>query len=104
MNYRTFTNESLIMMHHGARGALAVDDELHSLGKEPRFRVRETADWKTHADGLESEMAKRGMIFDVIDWSKNRTQPPALPNPEPCYPPIDSSTLLSNRIAAIIKK
>jgi hypothetical protein len=103
MNYQTFTNESLIMMHHSARGALAVDDELHSLGKEPRFRVRETPDWKKHAKGLESEMAKRGTIFDAIDWSGNRAQPLAL-HPEPCSPPIDSATLLSNRIAAIIKK
>jgi hypothetical protein len=104
MNYQTLTNESLIMMHHGARGALAVDDELRSLGKEPRFRVRETRDWNKHAEGLESEMAKRGMIYDVIDWSENRTRPPALPRPEPCSSPIDSATLLSNRIAAIIKK
>jgi hypothetical protein len=72
MNYQVFTNESLVMMHHGARGALAVDDELSQLGQEPRFRVRETPDWKKHADDLEAEMTKRGMIFDVIDWCDNQ--------------------------------
>jgi hypothetical protein len=77
MNYQVFTNESLVMMHYGARGALAVDDELNQLGQEPRFRVRETPDWKKHADDLETEMTKRGMIFDVIDWCENqRVGPP----------------------------
>jgi hypothetical protein len=37
-------------------------------GDEPRFRVRETPDWKKHAADLESEMLKRGMFFEVIDW------------------------------------
>jgi hypothetical protein len=35
------------------------------------FRVRETPEWKLHASGLEAEMLKRGMIFEVIDWSKD---------------------------------
>jgi hypothetical protein len=33
MNYQGFTNETLIMMYYGARGALAVDDELTKLGE-----------------------------------------------------------------------
>jgi hypothetical protein len=69
MNYQAFTNDSLIMMYQGARGALAVDDALGELGKECRFRVRETPEWKQHAADLESEMLRRGMIFEVIDWS-----------------------------------
>jgi hypothetical protein len=40
------------------------------LGAEPRFRVRETSDWRRHAGDLEAEMTGRGMIFDVIDWSE----------------------------------
>jgi hypothetical protein len=70
MNYQAFTNDSLSMMLHGIRGVLAVDDELNRLGKEPRFRVRETPDWKKHAADLEAEMHSRGMIFDAIDWSE----------------------------------
>jgi hypothetical protein len=70
MNYQAFTNDSLTMMYEGIRGALESDDELVSLGEQPRFRVRETPDWKMHAADLESEMLKRGMTFDPIDWSE----------------------------------
>jgi hypothetical protein len=69
MNYQGFTNETLIMMYHGARGALAVDDELAKLGEEPRFKVRDTPNWTLHVVELETEMARRGMIFEVIDWA-----------------------------------
>ncbi len=68
MNYQAFTNDALLMMHYSTRGALAVDDELTRLGAERRFRVRENSDWKKHADDLEAEMSKRGMIFEAIDW------------------------------------
>jgi len=37
-----------------------------------RFRVRETPDWKKHAADLEQEMLKRGMFFEVIDWSEDQ--------------------------------
>jgi hypothetical protein len=32
--------------------------------------LRETPEWKMHAADLEAEMLRRGMIFDVIDWSE----------------------------------
>jgi hypothetical protein len=70
MNYKAFANDSLTLMYESVRGALAADDELSRLGEECRFRVRETPDWKMHAADLEAEMLKRGMIFDVIDWSE----------------------------------
>jgi hypothetical protein len=69
MNYQAFTNDSLTMMYQGARGALAVDDALSELGKERGFCVRETSEWKQHAADLESEMLRRGMVFEVIDLS-----------------------------------
>jgi hypothetical protein len=69
MKYQAFTNDSLAMMHHGARGALAVDDELLKLGEEPRFKVRATSDWAQHAADLETEMVRRGMNFEAIDLS-----------------------------------
>jgi hypothetical protein len=65
MNYQAFTNDSLTMMYQGARGALAVDDALSELGKQRRFCVRETSEWKQHAADLE----RRGMVFEVIDLS-----------------------------------
>jgi hypothetical protein len=71
MNYQAFTNDSLTMMYEGIRGALASDDVLRGLGEEARFRVRDTAEWKQHAADLEAEMLKRGMSFEVIDWSED---------------------------------
>jgi hypothetical protein len=68
MNYQAFTNASLTMMHHGIRGALAASD----LGAECKFRVRETQEWKVHAAALDAEMVRRGMLFDVIDWSEDQ--------------------------------
>jgi hypothetical protein len=79
MNYPAFTNDSLTMMYEGIRGALASDDALTGLGEEPRFRVRVTPDWKQHAADLEAEMLKRGMMFDVIDWSEDQATVPFKP-------------------------
>ena len=62
MNYQAFTNESLTMMYEAVRGALAADDSLEGLGED-------TPEWKTHAADLEAEMLKRGMPFNVIDWT-----------------------------------
>jgi hypothetical protein len=76
MNYQAFTNDSLTMMYEGIRGALAADDALKAAGEEPRFRVRETADWKSHAANLEVEMLRRGMTFDIIDWSEDQATLP----------------------------
>jgi hypothetical protein len=76
MNYPAFTNDSLTMMYEGVRGALAADDALKEQGQEVRFRVRETPDWRRHAGELESEMLKRGMFFDVIDWSEDQASLP----------------------------
>ena len=61
MNYQTFTND-----------ALAADDEFRRFGGEPKFGVRTTPEWKTHAGALEAEMLKRGMLFQIIDWSEHQ--------------------------------
>ena len=53
----------------GVRGALAADDALKKQGEEAKFRIRETPDWKEPAAALEAEMLRRGMFFEVIDWS-----------------------------------
>jgi hypothetical protein len=58
MNYAAFTNDSLLMMYEGVRGALAVDDGLNASGEKPRFAVRETPEWKKHAIDLELEMIR----------------------------------------------
>ena len=76
MNYPAFTNDSLTMMYEGIRGALAADDALNRQDQETRFRVRETPDWKKHAADIESEMLKRGMFFEVIDWAEDQATLP----------------------------
>jgi len=76
MNYQAFTNDSLTMMYEGVRGALAADDALKQQELETRFRVRETPDWRKYAADLEAEMLKRGMFFEVIDWSEDQAQLP----------------------------
>ena len=58
------------------RGALASDDAQRLAMEEPRFRVRETADWKEHAGSLEIEMLRRGMSFEFVDWSEDQGRLP----------------------------
>jgi hypothetical protein len=76
MNYQAFTNESLTMMYEGVRGALAADDALKARDLEAPFRVRGTPEWKKHAAELEAEMLRRGMSFEVIDWSEDQAPLP----------------------------
>jgi hypothetical protein len=76
MNYPAFTNDSLTMMYEAIRGALAADDAQERQGADPRFRVRETPEWKKHAADLEAEMLKRGMLFEVVDWFENQQSLP----------------------------
>ena len=76
MNYQAFTNESLTMMYESIRGALAADNTLKAQGGEARFRVRETPEWKKHAADLEKEMIRRGMLFEVIDWTSGQAELP----------------------------
>jgi hypothetical protein len=64
------------MMYEAVRGALAADDVAEKQGDEPRFRVRETPDWKKHAAELETEMLKRGMFFETIDWFEGQGKLP----------------------------
>jgi hypothetical protein len=38
--------------------------------------MNETPDWKKHAADLETEMLKRGMFFEVIDWFEGQGKLP----------------------------
>jgi hypothetical protein len=76
MDYQTFTNESLAMMYEAVRGALVADDTVERQGGDPKFKVRDTPDWKKHAADLEAEMLRRGMIFEVIDWHEGQEKLP----------------------------
>ena len=66
------TDASLRMIYEAIRGALEADDESEAGGKDPKYRVRSTAEWKRHASDLEAEMLKRGLEFDVIDWTNGQ--------------------------------
>ncbi len=65
------------MVYEAVRGALAADDSSTRQGIATQFRVRETPEWKKHAVDLEQEMLKRGMFFDVLDWSEDQLTPPS---------------------------
>ncbi|MBR1157514.1 hypothetical protein JQ575_44090, partial [Bradyrhizobium sp. JYMT SZCCT0428] len=43
-------------------------------GGEPKFKVRDTPDWKKHAADLEAEML--GMNFSVIEWHEGQEKLP----------------------------
>ncbi len=58
------------------RGALVQMMPSSVRSREPRFRVRETTEWKKHAADLESEMLKRGLLFNVIDWHEGQARLP----------------------------
>jgi hypothetical protein len=72
MNYQAFTNESLIMMYEAIRGALASDDAQQMSGEKPRFRVRETSEWRRHANHLKREILRRKLPVRAIDWSEDK--------------------------------
>ncbi|MBR0750831.1 hypothetical protein JQ604_01460 [Bradyrhizobium jicamae] len=72
MEYGAFTDASLKMMYEAVRGALQADDEFEASGEEPKFRVRATSEWRRHAGNLETEMLKRGLQVDIIDWTNGQ--------------------------------
>ena len=72
------------MMYAAVRGALGVDDAAERQGNEPKFKVRDTPDWRKHTADLESEMLRRGMMFEIIDWAEGRSQPLSARSSIPC--------------------
>jgi hypothetical protein len=76
MDYQAFTKGTLTLMYEAVRGALASDDAQEQRGEDPRFRVRETPEWKKHAAELEAEMLKRAMLFSVIEWHDGQEKLP----------------------------
>jgi hypothetical protein len=56
-------------MYEAIRGALRADDAMQRDALDPLFRVRQTPEWKKHAARLETEMLRRGMYFEVINWT-----------------------------------
>ncbi|WP_338690167.1 hypothetical protein V5279_28275 [Bradyrhizobium sp. 26S5] len=76
MEYGAFTDASLKMMYEAVRGALQADDEFEANGEDAKFRVRSTAEWKLHASNLETEILRRGLRIDIIDWTNGQGELP----------------------------
>ena len=70
MNYSAFTNDSLLMMTRASEGHSRLTTRFASKVRNAGFTFGKPPEWKMHAADLEFEMLKRGMIFDVIDWSE----------------------------------
>lgn len=68
VGFSTLTNQSLTLPYEAVWGGLAADDAAEEQGKEPPFKIRDTAAWMKHVAGLEAEMAKLGMVFELIAW------------------------------------
>jgi len=60
------TNDSLKTLHNLVREKLIADDALPEGQK--RWGIREYPDWKQQADVLETELRKRKVFFNRIDW------------------------------------
>jgi hypothetical protein len=76
MNYEAFANNGLTLLYETIRAALKVDDSRADEGAEPQFHIRDTAEWKKFAGALETEMLKRGMMFEVIEWYRGQIKLP----------------------------
>lgn len=63
------------MTYEAVRGTIADDDALKQQGMEIRFRARETPIGSARTE-LETEMLRRGMMFDVIEWSEDQAKLP----------------------------
>jgi hypothetical protein len=72
MNYQAFTNDSLTMMYEGIRGALAADDALTRQGMETGSASVKRPSGSCTPLISRPEMLRRGMFFDVIDWSEDQ--------------------------------
>ena len=59
MDFSALTNQSLTLLYEAVRGGLAADDAAEEQGKEPPFKIRDTAAWMTHVAGLEGLWAYR---------------------------------------------
>jgi hypothetical protein len=68
------------MMYAAVRAALGADDAAERQGGEPKFKVRDTPEWRKHAADLGSEMLRGSVAFEVIDWDegKGKRIPPPL--------------------------
>jgi len=76
MDYEALTNDGLTLLYETIRAALKADDSLTDEGAEPRFHIRGTSEWRKLAADIETEMLRRGMVFEVIEWEPGQIKLP----------------------------
>lgn len=62
-----YSTSGLLMMHHGIRQALEVDDNLFPKA-EKTYGVREYPDWRRWSDAIESELNRRQVKYQKVAW------------------------------------
>ena len=67
MNIPGFSTNGLLMMHASIIQALAIDDNIVE-GNEKIYGVRDSVDWRQHADAIELELNNRSVNFSAITW------------------------------------
>ena len=76
MNYQAFTNDALTVLYETIRGSLAADNALIAQGGETRFTRSRNAGMEEARRRSEKEMLRRGMLFEVIDWTNGQAELP----------------------------
>jgi hypothetical protein len=66
MNIPGFTTTTLLEFHAKVTECLKKDDENPNAQKD--YGVRSFNDWRTFADGIETELTTRGISFTAIPW------------------------------------
>ena len=66
MNLHNITTEGLLLLHNAIRKALEEDDSLPENQK--KYEVRSFSDWRKWADEIESELTKRDISYNAIQW------------------------------------
>lgn len=70
MNYSKLSTPSLVLMHATVLEAIAADDLAIQNGEHPPHQVRETPDWQDHAQALEEELGRRGVLCAKADFRR----------------------------------
>jgi uncharacterized membrane protein len=65
------TLHGLLLMYDTIASALDQDDHT-GAGKEKKYGVLDTPDWKEWARALEAELDSRNVTYDKISWTRSR--------------------------------
>jgi hypothetical protein len=66
MHYPDLSTSTTVEHHTVIAQLLAEEDHLPVAQRQ--HNVRDTLDWRRHADAFEAEMTRRGLPFQPIGW------------------------------------